>query len=1043
MAKALYSIYPDPETLLAITPAELGRLILKELWDSSKELNRNNLSLEVVNRYPRNYHERIVGAAMEALSWLEREGLIAPTPAANGWYLVTRDGKAFKQKEEERRRSENIDPDPSPDTNKEPEDLKEQESSADVPAHSETFHVKDETICPSGISDQPARGDALGFEPYVRAIADFLTNDRTDAPLTLSIEGEWGSGKSSFMLQLRESLTKRGHLTVDFNAWRHDKADELWAAFALDFIRQITKEQSFWRQWWANIKLRKRRYDWAAGWVDILRFVATTGLWLLGSIAIPLLVLIKGWGWASSSAQAIAKAMGQSSDIASGVTKWVLDLGGAFTTITIAASVSLKLKQFIGNPVTIDLKKHLRSPNYEERVAFVERFHRDLTEIVECYVGKRKVYIFIDDLDRCDVPKAADLMQAINLMIANDPQLVFLIGMDRGKIAAGLAVKYEKLLPYLAPTQSETGAGAGLEFGYRFIEKFVQLPFKIPQPSESELRHLLDSLKVTSILQPKPRLTTRLLDRFARKRTGWKAIGIGSGGGDVKESGVQGTPEAVDQRVQQKRQRILNLIDGETETDTIRSIVLMVAPLLNHNPRRIKQFINLFRLKALIANETGLFDRVEDADFDEVLTLEQLGKFVALTQMYPRLLFDLDADRQLLNKLQYRAKRMALPDDVEFTEAVKHWQQQNEVMVLLSFGLNEGPSLEPARYSLGRLNVEKLLQVSPYVPRHEIEISLSDQPLAKDTVDIAADKQVAVGQSDKGVTEVTARFAQIDSLDLLEQVKNRLEERRRMFLVTVLEGAKRAYWDQDDFCIEFAPEDRHLHDTAAKLDNVKMIRDVMAEIVGRDVGLRLIVGDQIATDNGETLDNVDDKAKSQPPAAPSDQKLLPPILKLMHFAFDDVEKDDSGIYARIGNRRTANVNKAAVLDFSLEPISGSVPWVEAQAQIRFKDASDHPTRVGDPIWLGRDKPKVPFRHGETQSLVVTVCSAGTDFTTYEHQRRMDRPLERPLQGDMIRAEVTLVGEYMNDPQLSVSWYFKLTNGDRPTIEPITREQFEA
>ena len=41
---------------------------------------------------------------------------------------------------------------------------------------------------------------------------------------------------------------------------------------------------------------------------------------------------------------------------------------------------------------------------------------------------------------------------------------------------------------------------------------------------------------------------------------------------------------------------------------TVRNIVQMVAPTLEYNPRRVKQFINMFRLKALIAAETGLFD---------------------------------------------------------------------------------------------------------------------------------------------------------------------------------------------------------------------------------------------------------------------------------------------------------------------------------------------------------------------------------------------------------------------------------------------------
>src|SRR5207237_10378875 len=114
----------------------------------------------------------------------------------------------------------------------------------------------------------------------------------------------------------------------------------------------------------------------------------------------------------------------------------------------------VKFKDYLGNPLAADLRQYVAAPDYNSRVAFIEHFHEDFKKIVETYAGRSKVYVFIDDLDRCDVPKAADLMQALNLMIADSPQLIFIIGMDREKVAAGLAVKYEKLLPYLSPSPS-------------------------------------------------------------------------------------------------------------------------------------------------------------------------------------------------------------------------------------------------------------------------------------------------------------------------------------------------------------------------------------------------------------------------------------------------------------------------------------------------------------------------------------------------------------------------------------------------------------
>ncbi len=65
---------------------------------------------------------------------------------------------------------------------------------------------RQESILNANVSDQAAELDALGFEPYVSAIAEFLTNPVTQPPLTISIEGAWGSGKSSFMKQLQKVI---------------------------------------------------------------------------------------------------------------------------------------------------------------------------------------------------------------------------------------------------------------------------------------------------------------------------------------------------------------------------------------------------------------------------------------------------------------------------------------------------------------------------------------------------------------------------------------------------------------------------------------------------------------------------------------------------------------------------------------------------------------------------------------------------------------------------------------------------------------------
>lgn len=80
----------------------------------------------------------------------------------------------------------------------------------------------------------------------------------------------------------------------------------------------------------------------------------------------------------------------------------------------------------------------------------------------------------------------------------------------------------------------------------------------------------------------------------------------------------------------------------------------------------------------------------------------------------------------------------------------------------------------------------------------------------------------------------------------IDRIKTALERRRKMFLVTALEGASRAEIEGSELCIEFAPESRFMRDTLAKPDNVKILREVCKEVVGRDLGVRFLIKDQEA-----------------------------------------------------------------------------------------------------------------------------------------------------------------------------------------------------
>ena len=146
--------------------------------------------------------------------------------------------------------------------------------------------------------DIVAELDSLGFQPYVNGIARFLTDETTEAPLTISIEGEWGSGKTSFMKQLEKALSDqmqasgRKAITFWFSPWLHDKEESLWAAFALEFIESLRRRLNWGKRMLAGLKLVRLRFDWTSGRLDVVRILLSACCFILLLLALVALFLL-------------------------------------------------------------------------------------------------------------------------------------------------------------------------------------------------------------------------------------------------------------------------------------------------------------------------------------------------------------------------------------------------------------------------------------------------------------------------------------------------------------------------------------------------------------------------------------------------------------------------------------------------------------------------------------------------------------------------------------------------------------------------------
>ena len=77
----------------------------------------------------------------------------------------------------------------------------------------------------TSLIDLPKRAedeDLFATEPYAQALATFIRQSRT--PITIAIQGEWGSGKTSLMASLRAQLCDGANAQfypVWLNTWQY------------------------------------------------------------------------------------------------------------------------------------------------------------------------------------------------------------------------------------------------------------------------------------------------------------------------------------------------------------------------------------------------------------------------------------------------------------------------------------------------------------------------------------------------------------------------------------------------------------------------------------------------------------------------------------------------------------------------------------------------------------------------------------------------------------------------------------------------------
>jgi hypothetical protein len=269
-----------------------------------------------------------------------------------------------------------------------------------------------------GFVDEAAEQDRFGIQDYIGGLATFIRNCNT--PLTLSIQGSWGTGKTSIMNLIKNELHKYSDVkTIWFNTWQ-------FSQFNMDDQLAISLLSNL-----------------------IAEFEITDGKALEDTNKI-----IKGLRIATSIGKNLMYAYVDNK------------LGGSAKEV-VQKGVEAVTESF-DSPEVADPTLAIR----KLREQFAHCVQKTCDGQTKDKIKRSRIVVFIDDLDRLEPRKAVELLEVLKIFLDCN-NCVFVLAIDFDVVCRGVAVKYG----------TDSGNEDDIQKGRSFFDKIIQVPFKMPVAS--------------------------------------------------------------------------------------------------------------------------------------------------------------------------------------------------------------------------------------------------------------------------------------------------------------------------------------------------------------------------------------------------------------------------------------------------------------------------------------------------------------------------------------------------------------------------------
>ncbi len=272
--------------------------------------------------------------------------------------------------------------------------------------------------------------DRMGFWEDTKRFADAFVSHGAKLPLCLSVEGAWGSGKTSYMRLLEHRLRMKKARTVWINPWHHESEASLLSA-VLEELRRNGPPPIY---RWDGVRYRLRVLYQRHGLHWFLMIGGSVGMALsdpdkLARWTADLQVLIPEKSAITSLWKSLAEKLSAAAMLG----------GVSFSTLVLSLRRLYNLSAFVRTHLPERPKSRLTDAFLAGQISFRHRAQEELSQALRA-VAPTRVVVFFDDLDRCSPKNLRTAIETCSFLSTAGP-IGIVLGMSREQVESILATE--------------------------------------------------------------------------------------------------------------------------------------------------------------------------------------------------------------------------------------------------------------------------------------------------------------------------------------------------------------------------------------------------------------------------------------------------------------------------------------------------------------------------------------------------------------------------------------------------------------------------